>query len=191
MNRKTALKRIVLLTTGLVAAAGGVKLYQAYKKPGLVNLDDYQKLIDELADVIIPRTNTPGAKDVGVGDFIINMVKDCCSRQNQNSFIQGLGDLEAYVKDKYNRTFVACTIDEKIAVMKYFQNKSKNNNGTIAKASRKVLGDPFFWILKKYTLIGYCTSLNGATMALQYDYVPGKYIGSIAIKNEQKGWATR
>ena len=49
----------------------------------------------------------------------------------------------------------------------------------------------FFNILKQYTTIAFCTSQEGATKALAFDFIPGEYIGCMDISENQRSWATK
>ena len=49
----------------------------------------------------------------------------------------------------------------------------------------------FFPMLKQLTLWGYFTSEPGATKALRYNPIPGKYIGCVPYEPGDKAWATR
>ena len=48
---------------------------------------------------------------------------------------------------------------------------------------------PFFQRMKELTVTGYFTSEIGATKALEYLPIPGKFQGCIPLKPNQKAWA--
>ena len=51
--------------------------------------------------------------------------------------------------------------------------------------------NPFFSLMKNMTVLGYFNSELGATMAADYDKIPGKYEGCIPVnKYSGKVWAT-
>jgi len=190
MNRRKAIVRILLFGTAGAAIAGGVGYRHFYKTPDLSELDQQLPLLTELAEVIIPETDTPGAKKAGVGNFIITMIKDCSSLKVQNRFLYGLSDVEAYATRRYGKSFVNCDKAAKSAIVAHFEKRDSPYPGLMGKVSKKLLGDSFFMTLKKYTIIGFCTSMQGATQAMAYDYVPGRYQGCIPLQPEQKCWAT-
>lgn len=191
MNRKKAIRNIILLGGGTAALLAGWKGYNILKKPSFSKLDEHQLLIDELAELIIPETDTPGAGKAGVGRFISIMVRDCTSRQAQNKFIDGVEDLAAYAKSRYDKTFLQCSPADKISILQHFEEKGRGYKGMLGKAETKFLGDSFFTTLKKYTVMGYCTSKQGATSALRYDYIPGSYQGNVPLTPGQTAWATK
>lgn len=191
MNRRTVLKRLSLVTGGVIASAGGIKLYHLYKAPPLSLLEAYRPLLADLADAIIPPTDSPGAKSAGVGDIVAKLVRDCTDRKSQNNFMDGLVALADRAERKYGKSFGQCSPTEKEAMLRHFEQADEPFGGWIGKADRKMEGDPFFVTLKNYVVIGYCTSKAGATQALRYDYVPGKYEGIVPLVPGQRAWATK
>ncbi|MBC8035261.1 MAG: gluconate 2-dehydrogenase subunit 3 family protein, partial [Chitinophagaceae bacterium] len=138
----------------------------------------------------IPATDTPGAKDTLVHEFIIKMIKDCTGKKTQNNFIDGLKDLRAYCGNNYRVSYEDLNPGQQEEVMEHYENKAKSFNGLVAKAQNMFLGKPFFHILKEYTVEGYCTSQKGATLGLNYLAVPGRFNGCTTLEPGQKAWAT-
>ena len=192
MNRRKAIGSLLLLSGAGAAAWAGIRFRNLYSTPSLEKLqhDAYRELITELAETIIPATDTPGAKAAGITPFIIRMVTDCTPKKEQNRFIEGLEEVDAYARNHYKRAFVRCTAEQQAAAAAHFEKRDRPYKGIAGKISHKVLGDSFFVIMKKYTVIGYCTSMEGATRGLAYDYVPGHYTGSVLLKPGQRAWAT-
>ena len=58
----------------------------------------------------------------------------------------------------------------------------KNNKGKKAPV-------PFFFMIKELTTTGYFTSEIGATQALEYLPIPGKFDGCMPLSPNQKTWA--
>jgi hypothetical protein len=191
MQRRAAIRRISIIGGGLVLAFSGTKLYQRYKHPHFQVLTENAALLNELAETILPRTGSPGAGDARVGDLIAKMVRDCTDRKTQNNFLNGLEALAGQARDRYGKAFGQCTIAERTALLVHFEKEGKAYPGMAGKVQRQLLGDSFFTTLKKYTVLGYCTSQLGATEGLRYDYIPGKYVGNAVLTPGQRGWATQ
>jgi hypothetical protein len=168
---------------------------------------DYQTLLAELTEIIIPKTETPGAKEAGVGEFIELMLKDCYSEVQQKHFVAGLDDVETEAK-KLGNGFMELTNDKKIEVVKIMQEKAKaeadaneekkakqidSESGLVKEDQKKKdqveIPVPFFRILKELTLFGYFTSEPGATQALDFVPIPGRYDGCIKLEPGQKAYA--
>ncbi|RZL50323.1 MAG: gluconate 2-dehydrogenase subunit 3 family protein [Pedobacter sp.] len=190
MNRRTTIK--ALLGIGLVTA-----IYPLYKYVSVhAAIDrsaffDRRDLIAELAETIIPATETPGAKDAKVQDFIIKMLIDCTPITEQNIFLEGLNDVEKYCVKNYNKTFIQCSLLQRIEVLTDFEDRDSFSIEIFNRLHKKLIGESFFRILKNLTIEGYCTSELGATKGLAYDYIPGKYEACIPLQPNQKSWATK
>jgi hypothetical protein len=190
MNRRKAIK-LILLGSASVTSLLSYKWLDRIKSTDVAFLADKHLLIAELAETIIPATDTPGAKDVQVENFILRMLTDCTDMRSLNNFIIGLQELEEYSVLTYKRPFTICPANQKEAILKEFENRAFYYKGLLGKLENRVLGQPFFSILKKYTVMGFCTSQLGATQALSYEYIPGSYQNIGPIHPLQKSWATK
>src|SRR5690606_5921706 len=63
-------------------------------------------LITEVVEIIIPATDTPGAKDVGVPGFIDKMLKDVYSEEEQNKFLAAMQAFDDSAKKEYGDPFI-------------------------------------------------------------------------------------
>lgn len=129
-------------------------------------------IVAEIAELIIPKTDTPGAKDVGVPAFIEMMLNDCYKVPEQQSFVEGLTSMEK-VK------FLGLNTDERRGVLKLLEQETKKVSGKII---------PFWRLMKELTLLGYFTSEAGILSSFEYVQVPGK-LENIKIKPGQKSYA--
>ncbi|RYY12767.1 MAG: gluconate 2-dehydrogenase subunit 3 family protein [Chitinophagaceae bacterium] len=190
MDRRKAISDLTLIVASSFVSFVGMRAFMLFGKPDKSAGQLDNKLLDELAETIIPRTDTPGAKDASVGAFIAIMIRDCTPRITQNRFIEGLSNLSHHTQRLYRKDFSDCSSAEKIEVLRYYEKRDKPWPGIAGKAQRKLMGDPFFLTLKRYTVLGYCTSKAGATQGLAYDYVPGRYT-TTPLKPGQRAWATQ
>lgn len=192
MNRRKAIGRIILAGIGGALAFGGYKWYEENKTPDLAWLEQQKELLAALADTIIPATsNSPGARDAGVGNFMITLLKDCTERRSLNNFIDGLKDLQSYCRSNHQAPFTQCSEADRISTLTHFEQKGRSHPGIWGKAENRYLGKPFFMTLKEYTVIAYCTSEQGATHGLAYVPVPVNYHGCIPLQPGQPAWATK
>lgn len=188
MDRRTSIKGLSLL--GILGICS-VPVYQwFYRNPLITDITQYKSLIAELAETIIPRTDTPGAKDAKVEDYIILIIKDCDQEKIQRTFLNGLSDLIEYTHNKYNCNFIDCSDTTKIEIINYFKSLHDSSNEFIRKVKRKIFGVSFYSHLHELTVEGFCTSELGATRLLAYDYIPGTYVGCEQYNPNQRTWAT-
>jgi hypothetical protein len=190
MNRRTAIKGILGVAGLGYAAAIGVKYFIGQSNQDRGKLKDQALLIAELANVIIPPTTTPGAKEALVHEYIISYMEDCSSMKEYNNFANGLIALQENCVGNYNKNFENCTTIQKNKIIEDLDNDS-GSNGLIAKISNKLQGRSFYDILKSLTIEGYCTSEMGATQHLVYQLIPGKYNAITPLSKNQKSWATK
>jgi hypothetical protein len=188
MNRRKAIGGILAFTGLGIASYTGVKFF--YGKSNKGQLRNYLNLISELVDVIIPPTETPGAKEAKVQNYIIDFMESCSSKKEYNNFLNGLDDLQDTCLNNYDNNFEDCTMNQKIEVLENLDS-NYDSNSLLAKIDNKIRGRSFFNILKSLTVEGYCTSELGATKLLAYVPVPVNYNAIITIEPNQKTWATR
>jgi hypothetical protein len=191
MNRRKALSRIILAGIGGTLAFGGYKWYEGSKTPDIPWLEQHKELLAALADTIIPKTDSPGARAAGVQDFMITLLKDCTDRPTLNKFIDGCKDLESRCLSKYQSSFSRCAEGDRILILTNLEQKDRPASGLLGKAESRYLGKPFFSTLKEYTVLAYCTSELGATHGLAYVPVPVTYHGCLPWQPGQPAWATK
>ncbi len=188
MNRRKALAGIVAIVGGSVAVN---YVYRNSKNERINSLHDEKLLIGELAETIIPRTDTPGAKDVNAADTIILLLEDCADRKTQNNFIRGLEKVKSCSKSLYNKSFFNCSQKERELLLVMIESEEKPLNGFMGKIKNKFFGESFITTLKEYSANAYCTSMKGASEGLQYIMIPGKRIACITREKNGKSWATQ
>lgn len=192
MKRRTAISRIVLIGGGTVTAWSGYKWYDWNKKPDISFVKQNEELITALAATIIPATqDSPGAREAGIGPFIVKMLEDCTDIKSKNKFIDGLKELKAYSLSKYNKSYEHCSEEEQYNMLKQVEQRDKPWPGLMGKVQNRFLGRSFFFTLKHYTVEGYATSWLGATKAFVYVPVPGSYRGCVPLQPGQKSWASK
>lgn len=190
MKRRVVLGRLAAMAGLAVVSYVGFRWLRLNISPNLEELSQHKNLIAALADVIIPKTDSPAASESGVEEFIIRMIIECSDTKTQNNFIDGLKEVEDYCGQKFNTSFIGCSLDQKNQAITFFSDKEKSQSEIVAKVQRRLLGNTFFATLKEYTVIGYFTSKAGATEALRYSLVPSKYIACQPYATGEKAWAT-
>jgi hypothetical protein len=191
MNRRSYLKSIF----GLVGVSITVYslMHWLYLDTSITEevLRRKKALIGELVELIIPTTDTPGAKAALVHEYILDVILNCNDTRQQYSFYMGLQNVEKYSLNEFQKEFSKCNLDEKTSVIEHFANKLDFQFPILIKINKKLFGQPFYLKLRELTVEGYCQSKLGATQALMYDYIPGKYIGSVPVTSNQRSWATK
>ncbi len=187
MNRREALSSVALLLGGTIlgsqAFLSGCKTTTG---EGAVFTATDIAFLDEVAETILPATGTPGAKAAKVGEFMTVMVKDCYEAKDQTIFREGMGKLDEASKKKHSKSFMESTPAQRHDLLVELDKEAKEYQ----KNKKKEDPNHYFRMMKELTLTGYFTSEIGATQALRYVAVPGKYEGCIDYKKGDKAWAT-
>jgi hypothetical protein len=123
-----------------------------------------------LADVIIPATETPGAAEAGVGDFIEFMLQHWYPENERDRFMRGMQQLDAQMQAQHGQPFAALPGEARITAVTALQNGRAEG---IDEGGRAL-----FEHAKQLTLLGYYTSEVGMTQERHYLPVPGRYDGA-------------
>lgn len=179
MNRREVIKNVALILGGTFSAPTLMAMnhWENVTKPNTNGVafslsETQQKIVVEIAELIIPKTDTPGAKEVGVPSFIEMMLKDCYKAPEHQSFLDGLTSMEK-VK------FLELNTDERRGVLKLLEQETKKITGRTT---------PFWRLIKELTLLGYFTSEAGLKASFEYVQIPGK-LENIKLKPDQKAYA--
>lgn len=185
INRREAVQRVAALMGGMISAPAMAGIMGQKTNQGtFVSFSAEQvELIVAIADVIIPSTKTPGAKAAGAEKYILNVVQDCYTKVEQDTFYAGLVKIDADCKTKTGKGFVqASDVQKKEALTACML------EGDVARKAKKGV-TPFFFMIKELATVGYFTSKIGATEALDYLPIPGKFDGCMPLDPKQKTWA--
>jgi gluconate 2-dehydrogenase gamma chain len=193
MDRREALRKTALLMGAAVSATALAGIMQGCKAtPELTYTpsfftEDQARLVSELAQTIIPKTDTPGAKEAGVPGFIDQILKVCYKKEDQDKFLAGLTDFDAKSKAAHGDSFIYLDAEKQLAFV-----KAENEAAVTAVKADSTIERPFILSAKELTLLGFFTSEPGATQVLQYEAVPGSYKGCIPLSEAGNGktWAS-
>lgn len=164
MDRRTFVKeggvRLGVLTLGsslLFSQACTPNPEVAYNK--LFSVDEV-RLLNELGEIILPATDTPGAKAAEVGEFIALIVQDCYEEKDQLEFRGGVQEIEDQCWKLNGRSFLKCNPEER--------------RNLVVKLEDEV---ELYRPVKNLIVSAYLSSEIGATQFLRYNPRPGRYDG--------------
>lgn len=116
IDRRSALRRLSAVLGGVVTAPLASGLLAGCRTPDGSDLADYafrtlsepqQRTLAALVDQIIPATDTPGASDVGVPQFVDTMLTDWYAAEERDGFLAGLDAVDR----RANGSFVGLDAD--------------------------------------------------------------------------------
>jgi gluconate 2-dehydrogenase gamma chain len=198
MNRREALKRVAWLMGGSVSVSAILAVRNGYSattpassKSSFLSLPQ-AGIVSAVAEIIIPRTDTPGAIDVGVPGFIDRVLEDVYTEEDRRRYLTGLTALDAAAQTEHGRNFVALEAPRQVALVQQFHDAAVVEERRLRR-SHETFQRPFILMTKELTLLGFFTSQVGATQILQYQAVPGSYQACVPVAQAGNGrtWAVQ
>ncbi len=193
INRREALRRTAWVMGGMLTAPTIAAILKGCTAETVLNwkptlfTEMQAQAITRLADIILPKTDTPGAVEAGVPAFIEQVVKDCYTEEDKNRFIEDLNAFIANSEERYGKDFLHLSAEKQEAYLLEVHRLAVEKE----KARKEGYKRPFILKCKELTMAGFFTSEPGATQVLQYVAVPGSYNGCISLEEAGgKTWAT-
>ena len=181
ITRREAIRRAALLAgvvlspewLTLVDRAAGPAAQASYLSPAQITI------ASAVADRILPRTDTPGAVDVGVPAFIDLLYGEFMTETERQMLTQGLTEVEATAKSAHGASFSTLTPESQDALLRGIARAEESQE------------QGFFRLIRSATVLGYFTSEQVGRNVLHYDPIPGQFEGCIPIDQVGKrNWTT-
>ena len=189
MDRRQAIQRAAMVLGYSISAPALMGVLKGCKatpeigyKPVFFNADQ-AAVMAEVAEIIIPKTETPGAKDTGVPAFMDLMLKDCYSAEDQKRFLEGVTALDAEAEKNYSNGFLDCSPEQQ----KELVHRVHSEAIAAVRSENPPKERPFILMAKELTMLGFFTSEAGATQVLNYVPVPGSYQGCVLMGTTVNG----
>ena len=161
-------------------AGGGLLLLPACKnEEGAVSVSlknisitpKEETLLAEIAEAIIPATDTPGAKALNLHQFVLKMFDDGYEKAQQQKIIAGLQQVDDFAKETAGQRFTKLTAGQKENVCRGMANHQSEDNEL-----KLFLTETRRWVIK-----GYSTSEYVMTRLVPYELVPGRFHGCVPV----------
>lgn len=191
MERRELLKMIAA-ATGAAMIGVPAFVYGQAPAPGANSAfsETEVAMLDEIAETILPRSKTPGAKDAGTGLFMAQFVSDCYTPAYRAIFRAGLADIDKRAGGR----FVSLSAPARTELLRTLDGEARQRVNSMEVATGgvnpKSLKPHYFTMIKQLVLFGFFTSKVGATEVLRYVAVPGRYDGNLAYDPGTPAWAT-
>ena len=195
MDRRELLYRASMLLGGVITASAASGILAGCTttpdgtgevKTGFLTAEE-TATVSAMAEQIIPRTDTPGALDVGVPAFIDRMLAGYYTDKERGIVRAGIASANADAAKLRGKPFAQLTVDEQVALMRQYD-KSQFDQ-TRANANVQGAAPHHFRLIKELTIIGFCTSEAGATKLMRYEQSPGPFRGDVPLRDVGKVWA--
>ena len=194
MNRREFLQCAAILVSGVGASRLSFALTQEQQQylaaapnynTGKVDYlsADQRRALTAMCEAIIPRTDTPGAIDAGVPQFVELMVRDWLSDEERAIFDRGMQDMMERIPREKNASFDKLELSDQLAILEAMEAEASDSPWyEFGNVQRQFISDaPFICQLKELTAWGFFTSEVGSTQVLRYNPMPMYFDGDVPL----------
>lgn len=196
MNRRNALKKTGLLAGAAVAMPAMLSLFQSCLDEDRLTwqpeffMEDEAKTISVLVDMILPRTDTPGALDVKADLFIDKVIAQTYDREGQQNLRKQIANFNTNCKADFGDFFINLNEAKRTEVMQAAETSSGKFNpgvwGTTI-GNQEPIG--FYRSMKSMAIWAFFTSEEIGENVLNYDPIPGDFKGCIPLSDIGNRWS--
>jgi hypothetical protein len=166
MNRRTAIRNVVIISAG----AGLLPSCMHGDEKSLIPLQHIsltrpqEKMLVALTEAIIPHTTDfIGANDLKAHEFVLTMVDDCLSPEDQKQFEEGMKAFDKLSHDKYGQLFTSYTAEQKHGLLTALESKKDIPEDALK----------FYQTVRRYTVQSFTSSRDYMMGIRKYQMVPG------------------
>ena len=146
--------------------------------------------VKAMAEAILPRTETPGAADVGASEFIDLILTEWSEEADRKRFLAGIADVDARSNSVFGKDFVDCQTVQQSQILvdlgeKMARDVARVNDQRVSEGEFPV-DTNFYAMMRRLILTAYYTSEAGATEELHFEIVPGRYEGCATDRAEKQ-----
>ena len=175
LDRRTLLRNVMLLVgSSTLAFSDQIFAQTGAKQVRFLDAPRYATL-DAIAETIIPRTDTPGARDAGVPTAFDALLRNWASPTRRAEFQTLLDDVDRVALAEERNRFAALAPARQFEILKRFD--------------REQALKPDYMRFKMLILTLYYLSEPGATQELRYEHSPGVWKPSIKVTDQTRAWA--
>lgn len=178
MNRRSALRGIVTVSGVAVSLPLMGSLAGCSSGPN-ASLSGRMELIDMVSNLIIPQTDTPGARASGVPAYIEAVFTDHFTDEQQRDFVTGLDVFDELASASGAENFVNAAEDIQKAVLTGLDEGPDDQSG-----------HAIWRQLRDITIFGFYTS-EQATQELSFEETPGRYEACLPLEEVGRAWLDR
>jgi hypothetical protein len=152
---------------------------------GLRILNQHQDAtVTAMSELIIPETDTPGAKGARVNEFIDLMLAEWFDQADTSLFLQGLTQVDVDSRKRFGANFIACNSSQQADLIGRLDNAAMEfarTHNAAAKVHTTSESNNFFYTFKRLTLVGYYTSEIGFKKELGKTILPPGHAGCAPV----------
>jgi hypothetical protein len=171
IQRREAIKQLFCITAGmaLIPSCMNDRSKSGILLSKITISAAEEDMLAELCETILPKTSTPGAKDISSHLFVLKMVDDCRKKEDQDRFISGMQAFQEGCTSTAGKDFVDSTMEQRNTVLA----------SILADKDEESDLKYFFKTVKGLTIQSYTASEFFMTKVQVYELVPGRYHGCV------------
>ena len=172
MQRRSAVKNIALSIGASIILPSWANAWNqnSFQHNYAKTSTSQEILLAEIVETIIPKTNTPGAKELNIQQFVPKMVMDCYDKKAQDVYKKGFDLVENNAKKSFSKSFTE--LDPKLR-LEVLNKMSKSENSDEKN---------FIQLVKGLTIQGYLNSEYVMTNLRIFEFAPAHFYGCVPIK---------
>jgi hypothetical protein len=149
--------------------------------------------VTAIAELILPQTDTPGAKAARVNEFIDLIVADWYSDEERALFLAGISNVDTRTQALFGKDFVDASASQQADILRGLGDQMAEATSALNAAPRGYRGenpepdDNFYFMFRNLTLTGYFTSEIGFSKQLREEIIPGHFEGCTPIATPAPG----
>lgn len=185
MNRREALKRSFVVLGGAAVSTSLLSglLVSCESEPALSFTPQFfedaeVRSLSRVLDILLPTTDTPGALDAGVMEFLDGFATSYLPEENQTELRDGIAALTTDSQSRFDKDFLDLTDEQQIELIKAYDQAAF---GKIDEENTFAAKD-FYPQFKETACWAFCTSERGAKEHLQFVFDPGGYSNCVPIE---------
>lgn len=175
-DRRALLRGAILLVGGSLAGLPEELLAQAPAAERFFTAAQFATLA-ETADTIIPRTDTPGAKDAGVPEALDALMTNWASDERKRQFRELIDDIDRRAFAAGGKSLTGLPPAQRLELIRAYDFEKMGAS------------DPVYGKFKELVLTLYYLSEPGATKELRYELIPGKFEPWTEMAPDARAWA--
>jgi gluconate 2-dehydrogenase gamma chain len=186
INRREALRKTAYVMGGTLMAPTIAGILNGCTPAPKLNwtpsffTEDQAKLVTSVADIIMPKTDTPAASELGVPGFIEQMVSSVAAPEDREKFMANLASFEQACQAKMGSVYNELSAEKQTEFVNL-------QHASLAEGEFDWQNKPFILSIKEMTIAGYCVTEIGATQMLQHVFIPGEYKGCVPVEEAGNG----
>ena len=190
MHRRQALRLLASAATLPLLSREAFSLFQAVheqipEQPVLKTLNPQQNAtVTTIAELIIPQTDTPGAKAARVNEFIDLILTEWYDEEEKSTFLTGLADVDSRSRDLYGKDFVDCVEKQQAEILQALDDEVAAREENARRRRTHPPQKNFFFMMKQLTLVGYYTSQVGFEQELHGEIIPSRHAACVPLEAE-------